>query len=158
MPQSFPVFIACLASLLARAMHLRGLQLSAAQFRQQAAQTQAEIVAVTGAPAQRPAIQKIQNLFREKAARLYHWARDRTVPADNNRAERELRPLVIARKVSFGSQSEAGTRTREVLMSVLHTLRKRTDDVTATFQRALDRLAQDSTVDLFKLLFRSDSS
>jgi hypothetical protein len=45
-----------------------------------------------------------------------------------------LSPLVIARKVSFGSQSEAGARTREVLMSVLHALRKRTDDVTAAFQ------------------------
>lgn len=80
------------------------------------------------------------------------------MPADNNRAEWELRPLVIARKLSFGSQSEAGARTREVLMSVLHTLRKRTDEVTAAFQRALDRLAEDPAANLCKLLFRSDSS
>jgi hypothetical protein len=151
-------FVGALAPLLARAMHLRSLQLSARQFRQQAAQTRREIKAVTNAPAQHPAIQKIQNLFREKADRLYHWAQDRAVPADNNRAERELRPLVIARKVSFGSQSEAGAHTREVLMSVLHTLRKRTDEVTAAFQRALDRLAEDSSINLYKLLFGSDSS
>lgn len=151
-------FVAALAPLLARAMQLRGLKLSAAQFRQQAAQTRAEIEAVTRAPAQHPAIQKIQNLFREKADRLYHWARDRAVPADNNRAERELRPLVIARKLSFGSQSEAGARTREVLMSVLHTLRKRTDEVTAAFQRVLDRVAADERADLYKLLARCDSS
>lgn len=151
-------FVAALAPLLARAMHLRGFKLSPAQFRQQAAQTRAQIQALTSAPAQHPAIQKIQNLFREKADRLYHWAQDRAVPADNNRAERELRPLVIARKVSFGSQSEAGARTREVLMSVLHTLRKRTDDVTAAFQHVLDRLAADPTTDLYKLLFRCDSS
>jgi hypothetical protein len=151
-------FVAALSPLLARAMHLRGLQLSAASFRQQAAQTRTEIETVINAPAQHPAIQKIQNLFREKAGRLYHWAKDRSVPADNNRAERELRPLVIARKLSFGSQSEAGARTREVLMSVLHTLRKRNADVTAAFQRVLDRLAEDQTVDLYKLLFRCDSS
>lgn len=151
-------FVAALAPLLARAMHLRGLQLSAGQFRQQATQTRREIEAVTNAPAQHPAIQKIQNLFREKADRLYHWAEDRAVPADNNRAERELRPLVIARKVSFGSQSETGAHTREVLMSVLHTLRKRTGDVTGAFQRVLDRLAEDPNVDLYKLLFRCDSS
>ena len=151
-------FVAALAPLLARAMHLRGLKLSAAQFRQQAAQTRAEVEAVTKAPAQHPAIQKIQNLFREKAGRLYHWARNRAIPADNNRAERELRPLVIARKLSFGSQSEAGARTREVLMSVLHTLRKRTDDVTAAFQRVLDRVAADEHADLYKLLLRCDSS
>ena len=151
-------FVAALAPRLARAMHLRGFKLNAAQFRQQAAQTRAEIQAVTIAPAQHPAIQKIQNLFREKADRLYHWARDRAIPADNNRAERELRPLVIARKISFGSQSEAGARTREVLMSVLHTLRKRTAQVTAAFQRILDRLAQDQRADLYKLLWRCDSS
>lgn len=151
-------FVGALAPLLARAMHLRGLQLSAAQFGQQAAQTRREIEAATPAPAQHPAMQKIQNLFREKAERLYHRAEDRAVPADNHRAERELRPLVIARKVSFGSQSEAGAHTREVLMSVLQTLRKRTDDVTGAFQRTLDRLAEDATIDLDNLLFRSDSS
>jgi transposase len=151
-------FVAALAPLLARAMHLRGLNLTPAQFRAQATQTRTQIEAVTQAPAQHPAIQKIQNLFREKADRLYHWAADRAVPADNNRAERELRPLVIARKVSFGSQSETGAHTREVLMSVLHSLRKRTHEVTAAFQQALDRLVQDPTANLYKLLFRSDSS
>lgn len=80
------------------------------------------------------------------------------MPADNNRAERELRPLVIARKLSFGSPSEAGARTREVLMSVLHTLRKRHADVTAAFQRVFDRLVEAPKADLYKLLFRSDSS
>ena len=151
-------FVAALAPLLARAMHLRGLELSAAQFHAQAAQTRAAIEAVTQAPAQHPAIQKLQNLFREKPDRLYHWAADRAVPADNNRAERALRPLVIARKVSFGSQSEAGAHTREVLMSVLHTLRQRTTDVTAAFQRALDGLVQNPSADLYHLLFRCDSS
>ena len=32
-------------------------------------------------------IQKIQDIFREKSDRLYHWAEDRNVPADNNLAE-----------------------------------------------------------------------
>ena len=32
--------------------------------------------------------------------------------ADNNAAERGLRPMVIARKVSFGSQSERGLKRR----------------------------------------------
>jgi hypothetical protein len=97
----------------------------------------------------------IQNIFRERAARLYHWAKNSTIPADNNRAERELRPLVIARKISFGSQSEQGALTREILMSVLHTLRKRTQDVFGAFKRALDALAQNEKRDPYKLLFDS---
>jgi transposase len=37
---------------------------------------------------------------------------DPAIPADNNLAERSLRPLVIARKVSGGSRSEAGAEVR----------------------------------------------
>lgn len=151
-------FVGELAPLLSRAMHLRGLGLKRGEFLKQARQTRLEIKAVAHAPAQHPGIQKIQNLFREKAKRLYHWAKDPKIPADNNRSERELRPLVIARKISFGSQSEAGARTREVLMSLLHTLRKRTDNVTEAFQNALDRLAQNPSCNPYKALFQFDSS
>jgi hypothetical protein len=62
---------------------------------------------------------------------------------------------VIARKISFGSQSEQGALTREILMSILHTLRKRTNDVFGVFKRALDKLAQDETRDPYKLLLDS---
>ena len=70
----------------------------------------------------------MRGIFGDNAHRLYHWVENRAVPADNNRAERELRPTVIARKVSFGSQSDAGAKTREALMSEVHTLAKRVAD------------------------------
>jgi transposase len=89
---------------------------------------------------------------------LYHWAKDRGIPAENNLAERDLRSLVIARKNSFGSQSDKGAHTRETLMTVLHTLKKRTDDVYKTFKFALDRLAADPTLDPYLLLFEPDTS
>ena len=100
-------------------------------------------MALAQASAQHPGIQKIQNIFRVQTERLFHWTKNPQIPADNNRAERELRPLVIARKISFGSQSEAGARTRETLMTVLHTLRKRTTNVTAAFEQALNRLSNE---------------
>ena len=148
-------FVASFAPLLADAMKLRAQELTAAQFRLQALELKVEIKALVHSPAQHPGIQKIQNIFRQRTTRLYHWAKNSAVPADNNRAERELRPLVIARKISFGSQSEQGARTREILMSVLHTLRKRTNDLFGAFKRALDALAQDETRDAYKLLFDS---
>jgi transposase len=43
------------------------------------------------------------------------------LPADNNLAERSIRPLVIMRKISGGSRSEEGTKTRLTLASVLQT-------------------------------------
>ena len=148
-------FVASLAPLLANAMKLRTEPLPRARFRQQALELKLDIKALVYSPAQHPGIQKIQSIFRKQTARLYHWAKAPTIPADNNRAERELRPLVIARKISFGSQSEQGALTREILMSVLLTMRKRTNDVFGTFKRALDALAQKETRDPYKLLFDS---
>ena len=43
------------------------------------------------------------------------------LPADNNLAERSIRPLVIMRKISGGSRSAEGTATRLTLASLLHT-------------------------------------
>ncbi|MFA7159148.1 MAG: transposase [Kiritimatiellia bacterium] len=70
--------------------------------------------------------------------RLFHRVEDPLIPAENNFAERELRPLVIARKISFGSQSDAGARTREIMMTILHTLEKRSHNVEAAFKAALN--------------------
>ena len=47
----------------------------------------------------------------------------------NNRAERDLRPAVIARKVSCGNKTEAGKRSFEVLRSVASSCWKRGHDV-----------------------------
>jgi transposase len=41
------------------------------------------------------------------------------IPSDNNRAERDLRPLVIKRKKSFGSKTEQGAKALEVVLSVV---------------------------------------
>jgi len=151
-------FVEALTPQLTNAISLRMLDITDRQFKQQAAKTKNEIINIVNRQAKHPAIQKIQDIFREKAERLYHWAGDRTIPADNNLAERELRPLVIARKISFGSQSDAGARTREILMTVLHTLKKRTPDVTAAFKSALDKLAEQSNIDPNKAVFTFDSS
>jgi len=45
--------------------------------------------------------------------------------ADNNLAERAIRPMVVIRKVSGGSRSEEGTKTRMALASLFHTWQAR---------------------------------
>lgn len=151
-------FVKVFGTLLANAMHLRSLPLNDDQFKEHAADIKNQIIDMVNREARHPAIQTLQNLFREKAERMYHWAGDRRIPADNNLAERELRPLVIARKISFGSQSEKGAHTREILMTVLHTLKKRTPDAAAAFKIALDTLADNPTLDPYPLLFPQNSS
>lgn len=151
-------FVEALSSQLANAISLRTLDVTNKQFKRQAAKIKAAIIDITNRQARHPAVQKIQNIFREKTDRLYHWANDRNIPADNNLAERDLRPLVIARKISFGSQSEEGAKTRETLMTVLHTLGKRTPDVTAAFKSILDKIAQDPDCKPTELLADVNSS
>jgi len=147
-------FVSILAPLLSQAMHLRTQPLSDAQYYRQAKEIQNKIIGVTKSPAQHLAIQAMQDLFATNEHRLYHWVQDRRVPPDNNLAERDLRPTVIARKVSFGSSSDAGSKTRSVLMSVLHTLNKRRGDqsLESIFKNLLDEIAKNPTLQIASLL------
>ncbi len=139
-------------------MHLRSLPIPDAQFYEQATEVKSQIMEAVHDSAQHLAIRRIQEIFHDNEERIYRWADDRQIPADNNLAERDLRPTVIARKVSFGSQSEAGANTRSILMTVLHTLKKRNSDPCTTLKTALDQLAKNPTLDPFPLLFPTDTS
>jgi len=156
--QEVACFAQSLVPQLAVAMSLRKGSLSKRQFKLQARQTADLIKTIVSSQASHPGIQHIQNIFREKSKRMYRWALDPRIPAENNLAERELRPLVIARKISFGSQSDAGALTRETLMSVLLTLKKRNKDPVTALTAALDVLAVRPNADVYRLLFGQDSS
>ena len=146
-------FVSTLVPLLAQAMHLRTQPLSDEQYYQQAQEIQQKIMEVNKSPAQHLAIRAMQDLFHTIEHRLYHWVQDRRVPPDNNLAERDLRPTVIARKVSFGSSSNAGAKTRSTLMSVLHTLNKRrgNQSLESIFKNLLDELAKNPKVSIASL-------
>jgi len=146
-------FVASLAPLLALAMGLRRQPISDEQFYQKATEVQMQIKALVESPAQHMAIRRVQNIFTENEGRLYHWVESRDVPAENNLSERNLRPTVIARKVSFGSQSDGGAHTRGVLMTVAHTLKKQGVDVAARLKYTLDQLAKDMSLNPLDLLF-----
>jgi transposase len=147
-------FAAHLIPLLAQAMHMKGQDLSGEEYHRQAEELRERIMAVCRSPAHHLGIRAIQDIFTINEERLFHWVRDRHVPADNNYAERNLRPTVIARKVSFGSSSDAGAQTRSVLMSVLHTLNKRRGQATpeSTFKAILDQILENPDVNVASLL------
>ena len=146
-------FVSTMVPLLSAAMNLRSQKITDEQFYERAAEIKQEILTTVNSPAQHLGIRHIQGIFRDNKERMYHWASNRAVPAENNLAERDLRPLVIARKVSFGSASDAGARTRETLMTVLHFLKKRGVDVNAHLKYVLDELTNDIDQDPYPLLF-----
>jgi transposase len=151
-------FVGTFAPLLCQAMRLRGLPISDREFYRRAKKTKHSILEAVEHSASHPGIQRIQDIFRKTPERMYRWAEDRNIPADNNFAERTLRPSVIARKISFGSQSDDGAKTREILMSILFTLKQRFPDFYTRFQNALDRLAENPTLDPYMLLFQQNPS
>jgi len=110
-------------------------------------------------PADHAAIQNIQTIFQQYAHRLYHWVDNRDIPPENNFSERGFRRLVIARKISFGSQSDNGANTREILMTVVHSLKKCfPDDYRKKFKSCLNQLAQNPQLDPYHALFENDTS
>jgi len=52
---------------------------------------------------------------------LFTCVADPRVPADNNAAERSIRPLAVTRKISGGTRSEQGTDTKGVLATLFGT-------------------------------------
>ena len=64
------------------------------------------------------------------------------VPADNNHAERQIRPAVIMRKNILCNRSVGGAQTQAILMSVYRTLKLRGHDPTKTIAAALREMLQ----------------
>jgi transposase len=158
-------FIQRLRQLLTEAMTLRGKQITDKKYYKEAAKIKREILSLCFNRLEKekektvhPAIKRWASFFIETADRLYHWVENRDVPAENNKAERELRPTVIARKVSFGSQAEEGTKTREVLMSLMQTLKKREPNPRQKFKQMLDRISENPNIEVTQMLLEMDSS
>ena len=68
---------------------------------------------------------------------LFTFLDNPAVPFDNNRAEREIRPAMIARKNSFHNTIEKGADTHAMLMSVYRALKLRGLDPIETIADAL---------------------
>ena len=147
-------FTGVLIPALAQAMHLASLDIRDSEYYRRATKLKKAIMKACRSPARHLGIRKFQDIFVTHKDRLFHWVDDRRVPADNNRAERDLRPTVIARKVSFGSSSDAGAETRSILMSVLHTLNKRRAEqsLESIFKGILDKIAENPTVGVASLI------
>jgi transposase len=146
-------FVAVVAPLLALAMGLRGQPITDEEFYKEASKLKSEIKTAMNQPAKHLGIRRIQDIFKDNESRLYLWAENRAIPADNNLAERDLRPSVVARKVSFGSVTDNGARTRSILTSLVTTIKKRGDDVADRIKNTLDQLSQNMEQDPYNLLF-----
>ncbi len=111
-----------LIPLLVQAIKLRKKKLPDKKHKKEGCKIRDDIIKVIESDAKNPGVKNIQTIFRENYDRLYQWVESAEIPAENNFAERSWRSTVIARKISFGSQSEKGRLTREVIMSFLFSM------------------------------------
>lgn len=78
--------------------------------------------------AHKPTARTCTNIW-ESVDSLWSFFDVPNVPPTNNHAERQLRPLVISKKLTFGTQSERGSRFIERIFSVVATCKQQKKDL-----------------------------
>jgi transposase len=85
-----------------------------------------------------PDCQRLARRILKHLDELLVWLRHPAVSADNNEAERALRPAVVTRKTSFGSRSKEGAHDFARLLSLIQTWKRQGKDFFTTACAALD--------------------
>lgn len=69
---------------------------------------------------------------------LWTFVRKEGIEPSNNAAERALRPVVVKRKVCYGTQSERGSRFQERIFTAVATCRQQGRQILDTFTQAIE--------------------
>jgi len=80
---------------------------------------------------------RIQTRIRNQGKKLIEAILHKKVPLTNNLAERELRSMVVMRKITGGSRSWEGAKTQAVNMSIYQTIKMQNKPVLQTLKRQL---------------------
>jgi hypothetical protein len=80
----------------------------------------------------------VNNLYYRDVNDLFRFVTDPEIDPTNNISERELRALVIIRKISNGSMSRRGANAMTMLLSVIQTLRLQKKNVLLGLQEILN--------------------
>jgi hypothetical protein len=105
------------------------VHLSAEEFAVRREHLEAWLDRLLAAVPTQPGDEAIRNRIQKRRPSILVCLYEPAAEPTNNRAERDLRPAVIARKVSCGNKTTAGKRSFEVLRSVASSCRKRGHDV-----------------------------
>jgi transposase-like protein len=103
----------------------RRKELSAEAFASRRRRLDARLGDLLAQPWEQRHARRLVKRLRRHARELFTFLDHAEVPFDNNHAEREIRPAVIARKNSYANGSEDGAQTQAALMSVFRTLKQR---------------------------------
>jgi transposase len=114
-----------------------GLGVEERQALYQRLRRQTELLGLQYAQVKQHPCQALAKRLLRHMEELYQFVLHPQVRADNNLAERALRPVVVQRKISGGTRSPAGSQTRLGLASLFETWHARGLNPLAEFQRLL---------------------
>lgn len=117
-------YLSALKALLKAALALKGAGLAEPSFKQHRAALAEQAERLLSTP--RPGLEeKARRRLWKQRDHLFTFLDHPEVDATNNLAERQLRPAVIARKVSCGNKTEAGAKVWQILTSLAATCGQR---------------------------------
>lgn len=96
-------------------------------------------------------LKRLSQRFMRHALEMLTFLEEPETPADNNLAERMIRPHVIIRNRSFQNRSDAGAKAHEIMMSLLHTLRLREESPLNFLRQAVLRHSQGNPTPILTL-------
>jgi hypothetical protein len=100
-------------------------ELSADQFASRRDRLEKRLHDLLAQPWQEKHCRRLIKRLKRHEIELFTFLEHPDVPFDNNHAERQIRPAVIARKNSYANGSDEGAETQAILMSVFRTLKQR---------------------------------
>lgn len=110
-----------------RALSLKAKQeeLEPSAFKKRAQVVRAAIQNALEATSNHPAVRRLSKRLLKYRNELFLFLEHKEVPAHNNDAERQIRPAVLMRKISYQNASSKGAKTQAILMSIIQTCRKK---------------------------------
>lgn len=137
--EDWPAFAKKLKRLIRDGLRLAGKRstLSAETFERLRQRLEGRLDGLMSRPWKQKHARRLLKRLRRHRGELLTFLKHAEVPADNNHAERMVRPAVIVRKNSYANGSEEGAQTQAVLMSVFRTLKQRGHNPVAVVHDAL---------------------
>jgi hypothetical protein len=129
-PQQGEGYLLEVRALLHTAMYFKALEADAASPRYQQCVERLEQRAsqLLDPPRSQPQEEQVRKRLCKQRDHLFTFLKHLPVEATNNRAERQLRPAVIARKISCGNKTQKGASTWQILASLAATAAQAGED------------------------------
>ena len=137
-PQQGEGFLCEVAAMLRAAVALQEqkAELSLETFRDLRQALEHKALQLLEAPRSEPNEEAVRNRLHKQRDHLFTFLDHEGVDATNNLAERQLRPAVIARKISCGNKTPKGARTWQILTSLAATCVQRATSFIEALARA----------------------